>query len=79
MLKKGTFIDSTDRHGDTVLHYANYAENNVEMAKLLFEKGANPYIEDDRGASAFSLAKSKNDQELIELFEAYNSNNKVSH
>ena len=49
-------------------------ENEEEVAKLIFEKEkANPYIKNRYGNSAMSIAKERDYQELVQLFETYNS------
>ena len=48
-------------------------ENKEDVAKLLFEKGANPYVKDSDGDSTMSIAKERNYEELIKLFETYKS------
>ena len=45
----------------------------IKVAKLLFEKGADPYVKDSDGDSAMSIAKERDYQELVQLFETYNS------
>ena len=51
-------------------------EKEKKVAKLLFKQGANPYVKDRDGDSAMDIAKSRNYQELIKLFETYNSSAK---
>ena len=60
-------------HKNEMLRFAVW-ENEKAVAKLIFEKErANPYVKDSDGDSAMSIAKERDYQELVQLFETYNS------
>lgn len=78
LIEQNADIHHITAYGSTAILYAvQYSQNKV--AKVLFEKGANPYIENRHGISAYSFLKEKikkwpDDEELAELirlFETY--------
>jgi ankyrin repeat protein len=58
-----------NRKGETPLILAA-ERGNLEIAKLLLAKGADPNMKDRSGASALSLAKEKGNKAMLELLSA---------
>ena len=61
ILKKPSLsrVSSCKHQGNTALHYAAI-NNNIELARLLLEKGADPEIKNNEGHSVIDLAKKNN-------------------
>jgi uncharacterized protein len=59
-----------DEYGDTVLHNAvTYGE--TEIVELLLEKGANPFIKDSEGETAYDIAMYSGFSDIIKLLKHY--------
>lgn len=64
-------IDYKDKNGKTALFYA-VLEHNIDLCNLLIEKGANPYIKDDRNLMPIHYAVLTNNYDIINLFYEHN-------
>ena len=73
-INKGADMHNQNKNIRTPFLYMAVQYDEKEVAKLLFKKGANPYVKDKSGDSAMSVAKERDYQELVQLFETYNSN-----
>ena len=65
-------IDDQGQDDDTALHHALRnvnLEGRREVLKLLVEVGANPTVADYNGCTPMDLAKSKRDQECINILQ----------
>lgn len=59
-----------DEYGDTVLHNAvTYGE--TDIVELLLEKGANPFIKDSDGETAYDIAMYSGFSDIIKLLKHY--------
>lgn len=59
-----------DEYGDTVLHNAvTYGE--TDIVELLLEKGANPFIKDSNGETAYDIAMYSGFSDIIKLLKHY--------
>jgi ankyrin repeat protein len=63
-------IDFQDNKGNTALMYAVNA-GHTENVKLLIESGANPTLVNENGATALSVAQTKDNSAVTEMVEAY--------
>ena len=76
-LSKGISIRSQDEDGNTVLHYPmhNVLRNKMflplskEIAKILMDEGADPYIKNKEGKSPMDLAVESGEEELIDVLK----------
>ena len=68
LLDKGAHIDAQDNRGWTALHTAVSA-NQLEVVKLLLEKGADPGLKNKRDETANDVAHKKGFEEIGNLFD----------
>lgn len=50
-------VNSTDAHGDTVLHVASKLEHSVDLIRFLLEQGADPFFKNKKGKLPIELTK----------------------
>lgn len=67
LIEKGANVNAKDGFGMTSLMWASY-NGNVELVKLLLEKGADKYVE-VKGQTALSAAEEKGFSEIIKLLK----------
>ncbi len=67
LVDHGAKLDEPDGNGTTPLIYATLF-GHTDVAKYLFEKGADPIHKDNTGNCAKDYAQSLNNQELLTLF-----------
>ena len=72
LLESGAKVDVLGGMGCTPLYNA-VMSGNASVVKLLIESGANPEIESELGYSPRSLAVSKNDREILEVFNKWSA------
>ncbi len=71
LIDKGFPIDTRNANGYTPLNYAIETDN-VEMATILLEKGANPFQTiDKKGTNGVTIALEKNNKKIIENIVKY--------
>lgn len=68
LVKSGAKLDVPDKNQTTPLMYATLFKH-TEVAKYLYENGADPLHQDITGNSALSYAESLNNAELLTLFK----------
>ncbi len=59
-------MNSKNDNGDTPLILA-VSNNQVEIVSILLSAGANPSIENTSGESALDIARSRNDQTMLNM------------
>ena len=81
LLDKGADINQVSRadnnNGYTLLHYA-VATDNVELAKLLFDRGADTTIRTDEHGTALDIARKRGHQDLAKLIEEHSKKTNAS-
>eukprot|EP00743_Colponemidia_sp_Colp-15_P002581 GILK01002796.1.p1 GENE.GILK01002796.1~~GILK01002796.1.p1 ORF type:complete len:384 (+),score=45.40 GILK01002796.1:64-1215(+) len=70
LLEKGADPDETDHENVTPLLLSVERDNSV-FVQLLLQYGAAPLIEDTRGRTALSVAKMRNNEEVLSLFPSF--------
>ncbi len=70
LIKEGIYIHSKDDNGWNPL-LASVHAGKIEVAKILFEKGADLNVKNEYNQTPLSIAKERNYEELIKLFETY--------
>lgn len=69
LVNNGASLDEGDQNKTTPLIYATIFGHD-EVAKYLFERGANPDYVDATGSSALDYAQSLNNEELLKLYKS---------
>lgn len=59
-----------DEYDSTPLHYA-IINGSLPIIKILFERGADPYIKDDNDVSPYELAESMDLREVVVMFDTF--------
>eukprot|EP00347_Sterkiella_histriomuscorum_P010852 403374678 len=77
LLMRGIQVNIPNAFGETALHYCSGQVKNVELAKLLFFKGANPYIKNSLGDSPLDLAKRYGNYDLVSLYTVSESTSTI--
>lgn len=70
LLGLGLQPNITDPYGTTALHRAVYG-GHANIVKILLRAGANPYVGDVEGLTPVTLAKMRNDQQMLTLLARY--------
>lgn len=72
LIQRKVDLNAYDAQGRTALHHNlvqdPYTDDDLSIARLLLDKGANPNIEDNNGIPAHALAKSEIQQALMTGF-----------
>ena len=69
LVNNGAVLDEPDQNKTTPLIYATLF-GHTDVAKFLFERGADPNYEDATGSSAQKYAESLKNEELLTLFKS---------
>jgi ankyrin repeat protein len=70
LLTSGAEVDKEDRRGNTPLIEAVFVcQEDISMAALLLEHGADAFCRNKAGVSPYELAKTTNKKDIIKLFE----------
>ena len=64
LLQDGADVNAGQSDGATALHWAAY-HNDVSLAELLLESGANPEVANRNGSTPLWLATNQGDSEMI--------------
>lgn len=77
LLTRGIQVNIQNAFGETPLHHCSGQNKNLELAKLLFFKGANPYMKNSLGDSPLDLAKRYGNYDLVSLFTVAESTSTI--
>jgi ankyrin repeat protein len=71
LIERGTDVNGRTKDGRTALHWAVQRGASAEFVRFLFDHGADASLHDAEGATALSLAKSKNRSRLSALLQKH--------
>ena len=72
LLQNGANLDLCDRLGRTPLHvHAAEGTKSYEVIQFLLESEADATLEDQNGDTPVQIAKSREDEDIVELFEIW--------
>ena len=70
LIAHGAVINAVSKNGDTPLHVmAAEGDQTLDVVELLLENGADKSIKDKQGKTAFDIAKSRDEEGLMEILK----------
>ena len=72
LVKAGADLNIQDENGRTLLMEAVYYGRRNELIKILLKGGADKDIKNNKGETAFDIAKRQGNQEMVELLTPKN-------
>jgi len=71
LISCGVDLNHRDRHGNNALWYAaTHPKRDLDLVRLLVEKGSDTQTKNDAGRSPLSAAQERGDKELLEVLQS---------